>query len=290
MKLYQYHDVNLRGTITRVTYKTTNKDGQIRDKYANIYLPYGYDANNKQKKYNILYLMHGGGGSPDAWLDCCKIKNMLDFEFESKNVEPFIVVFPTFYKEQINRIAGKVDTAAEAFNVRFFQKEVPCELLPAVEGAVNGYAADVSPEGLMAARDHRAFGGFSMGSCTTWYVLMDNPKYFSYYLPLSGDCWIHGVRGGADHPEETAKSIYDAVIAAGLKAEDIKIFAATGTKDPACGAMAPQIEAMKKLSDLFIFDEDPAKGNFHFLLLEDGVHAYETVYDYVYNYLPYLFK
>lgn len=290
MKQYQYHDVNLRGTITRITYKTTNKDGQIRDKYANVYLPYGYDANNKQKKYNILYLMHGGGGSPDAWLDCCKIKNMLDYEFEQKHVEPFIVVFPTFYKELINRIGGKVDGEAEAFNVRFFQKEVATELLPAVEGAVNSYAENVSLEGLVASRSHRAFGGFSMGSCTTWYVLMDNAKYFSKYVPLSGDCWIHGIRGGADHPDETAKAIYDAVKAQELTAADIKIFAATGTKDPAYTAMGPQIEAMKKLPELFRFDEDMEKGNFHFLLMEDGVHAYETVYDYVYNYLPYLFS
>ena len=30
------------------------------------YLPYGYDD---RKPYDILYLMHGGGGNPDAWLD-----------------------------------------------------------------------------------------------------------------------------------------------------------------------------------------------------------------------------
>lgn len=68
MEKYTYHDVNKRGTIKQITYITKNQQGEDREKYANIYLPYGYDGADKEKRYNILYVMHGGGGNPDAWL------------------------------------------------------------------------------------------------------------------------------------------------------------------------------------------------------------------------------
>ena len=65
MKIYEYHDVNRRGRIERVDYSTTDEAGKMVAKYANVYLPYGYDKADLEKKYNILYVMHGGGGSPE---------------------------------------------------------------------------------------------------------------------------------------------------------------------------------------------------------------------------------
>ena len=87
MKQYHYHDVDFRGTIERVIYTVTTPAGKILNKYANVYLPYGYDASDLAKRYNILYLMHGSGGNPDAWLDCCPIKNMLDHTFSTREAE-----------------------------------------------------------------------------------------------------------------------------------------------------------------------------------------------------------
>ena len=134
---YVYHDVNFRGTIDRVTYTTHNPEGEPREKYANIYLPYGYDPKDTEKKYNILYLMHGGGGNPDAWLDCSMVKNMLDYCFAEKLAEPFIVVFPGFYKEQISRVGAPV-AEVERQKVLDFLPETVSELLPAVESRVRG--------------------------------------------------------------------------------------------------------------------------------------------------------
>ena len=48
-------------------------------------------------------------------------------------------------------------------------------------------------------------------------------------------------------------------------------------------------EAMKQLGDFYQFSEDFAKGNLHYLLAEGYYHEYPAVYQYVYNYLPYLF-
>ncbi len=288
MKTYTYHDVNFRGTITQVFYKTANAQGQPREKYANVYLPYGYDPDDKQRKYNILYLMHGGGGNPDAWLDCCKIKNMLDYSFDAKEAEPFIVVFPTYYKEKVGRV-GKPDGAYERGCVMCFQHELAAELIPAVESKFNCYAEDTSPEGLKASRDHRAFGGFSMGSAATWFALLQNLDLIATFLPLSGDCWILQPRGGAECPSETVKVMYDTLKASGYGPDGFRIFSATGTKDPAYGALKPQFEEMKKYPDLFRYSDSFTQGNFHYFFAPEYVHAYEMVYDYLYTYLPFLF-
>ncbi len=286
MKKYQYHDVHFRGTIERVTYRTAGPEGGPRDKYANVYLPYGYDPADKEKKYDILYLMHGGGGNPDAWLDCCKVKNMLDYCIDAKVAQPLIVVFPSYYKDAVCRV-GAPDPAAERLQTKDFLPELTSELLPAVESRYKGYAGSTSDEDLRAARAHRGFGGFSMGSCTTWFVFLHKLAYFRTLVPLSGDCWELEPRGGATRAQETAALLHDAAAASGL---DYRIFAATGTADAAFAAMTPQIESMKAYPDTFQFSEDPAVGNCHYQTAEGEVHAYEAVYNYLFTYLPDLFR
>ncbi len=289
MKKYEYHDVNMRGTIEKVTYMTTNRDGELRDKYANVYLPYGYDAADKEKKYNILYIMHGGGGNPDAWLDCCKVKNMLDYSIDSGEIKPLIVVFPSFYKEKISRI-GAADPVLERTNVMFFQNELVEELLPAVERVYNTYAEDTTKEALKASRMHRGFGGFSMGGCTTWLAFMNHLDYFAEYLPLSGDCWAIEVKGGQTKTVETVKELYDCAIRSGYGTDEFFLHVATGTEDAASAPLTMQVTEMKKYPDMFDYSDDFSKGNLHFLLAEGEVHAYEAVYQYLFNYLPYLFN
>lgn len=289
MRFYEYHDVHFRGTIERVTYMTTNPEGEPRDKYANVYVPYGYDANDKSKKYNILYMMHGGGGNSDAWLDCCKVKNMLDYVINEKEIEPLIVVFPSFYKEKISRI-GKPVSEVENAKINQFIPELTAELLPAVESKYNVYAENTTDEGLRASRDHRGFGGFSMGACTTWLTVIHKMAYFGTFLPFSGDSWIVTPQGGRLATKETVEAISNAIRTQGFTKNDFKIYAATGTGDAAINMMTPMIEEMKTVTDLFDFREEPTEGNLHYQTAPDLPHAYESVYHYLYTYLPYLFK
>lgn len=289
MEKYKYHDVNMRGTIKCIQYLTTNKQRETREKYANIYLPHSYDEFDQEKKYNILYVMHGGGGNPDAWLDCCKVKNMLDYVIEEKHVEPLIVVFPSYYKEKIGRV-GPPDRDVEREHVLFFQKELIEDLMPAVEKVCNTYAEDTTKEAFKASRMQRGFGGFSMGAATTWFAFTNNMDYISHYVPLSGDCWEIEGQGGLLKPGETAKRLHYHVTLSGYGVDEYYIYTATGTDDVAYDALNTQVNAMRKFPDTFVEDVDFSKGNFHYLLAEGEVHEYEAANNYLYNILPYLFK
>ena len=287
LKKFVYHDAERRGTIDRVYYTHIDEEGAEYEKYANVYLPCGYDPADKEKKYDILYLMHGGGGNPDAWLDSCWFKNMLDCSFQDKEAEPFIVVFPGYYKAG----AGKHDLShmeRERDWVRDFAVEAVQELLPAVEGHVRGWAESVDDAGLRASRTHRAFGGFSMGSVTTWFEFLRNLPYFATFLPLSGDCWEIEVLGGSTQPAKTAEVLALAAEEADKDGYGFRIFAATGSEDIACGNLSGQIEEMKRLP-AFQFSEDLTAGNFHYEIAPGEVHSYESVCNYVYSYLPLLF-
>ena len=169
-----------------------------------------------------------------------------------------------------------------------FASEAVRDLLPAVESRVRGWAESFDEAGLRAARRHRAFGGFSMGSVCTWFQFEKNLAYFSAFLPLSGDSWAVELMGGHNRPEETADVLARAV-EEGLKSGyDFRILAATGSEDPAVDNMTPQMEAMKRRS-VFSFGKDPEAGNVHFEIAPGEVHSYECVFNYVYSYLPYLF-
>lgn len=131
------------------------------------------------------------------------------------------------------------------------------DLVPAVESNYRTYAQTTDLEGLQASRGHRAFGGFSMGSVTTWYTFLNCLDYFEYYLPISGDCWLYGQMGENDADySKTAASLNEVIKNTGYSANDYYIYAATGTQDIAYAPLSKQIEAMKAYPDAFVYNRD----------------------------------
>lgn len=286
MNLHRWKDVDYRGKIVRIDYLAPNIEGDLWTKHANIYLPYGYD---ETKPYDILYLIHGGGGNEDAWLDCSQIKNALDQAFREKLAAPFIVVFPMFYNCIPTEHRKGLDAGWESNQVLTFQKEFEENLIPAVESRFHTYAKNATPEGLKASRQHRAFGGFSMGGSTTWFAFLHHLDIIATFLPLSGDCWAIEPLGGKTRTKETVALLCDTVKGFGYGKEDFKLLIGTGDKDIAYGNLTPQVEEMAAHPDLFDLQDDPAKGNLHYVVKENAPHAYEEVYHHIWNYLPYIF-
>lgn len=152
-------------------------------KYALVYLPYGFNAADTQTRYNVLYLLHGGGGSTRSYFggedQSNNFKCILDNLIQNGELEPMLIVTPSFYPTESTD--SSISTAADA--VKQFPKELVNDLIPAVEGTYPTYAETTDTTGLQSSRDHRGFGGFSMGSVATWYVFTDCLDYFRYYLP-----------------------------------------------------------------------------------------------------------
>ncbi|WDH99427.1 sugar-binding protein [Paenibacillus urinalis] len=268
------------GTIQSLTYKAPNVENGTDDKRVNVYLPHGYDPANTTKKYNVLYLMHGGGENVDTIFggpgQTKELKMIIDNMIAKGDIEPLIVVTPSFY-------GGTNDTAT-------FHEELINIVLPLVETEYNTYSETASLDDLKASRAHRAFGGFSMGSVTTWNTFVHALDYFKYFMPLSGDSWVVEQRGGGIKPMETAEYLAKAATDAGYGPKDFYVFSATGSADTAYPNLKPQIDAMKQLTDTFIYSSDKEKGNFYFIAADGGTHAWYWVNQYIYNILPDLFE
>jgi|GEM_PF-181184 len=269
-----------QGTIEKLEYDTANLENGMDTKYLNVYLPYGYDSTNKDKKYDVLYLMHGGGENENLLFggpgESKELKRIIDNMIAKGDIEPFIVVTPTFY-------GGKDDVA-------FFYQELLSDVIPLVESKYNTYAKSTSLKDIKASREHRAFGGFSMGSVCTWYTYINCLDYIKYYMPLSGDCWALTGDASNEKSKETAELLADVARKSGYKPQDYMLFSATGSADIAYPNLKPQIDEMKKITDTFIYSSDTTKGNLYFMVCEDGTHAWNFVNQYIYNILPDLFK
>ena len=262
----QYHEPNRpnenyldpiseAGKITKETYS-----GIRGTKSLNVYTPYGYDPS---KKYNIFYLMHGGSEHENSALIDSKVGNILDHMIKNGELEPLIVVAPTFN-----------GSGSSAEN---FYEEFRASVVPFVEGKYSTYANSTSEADLKASRMHRAFGGFSMGGGTTWKVANNCMDIVGYFMPLSGHNW-DGVSGLTKEIDKL-----------GFTPRDYFIFACTGSEDIAHGNMVPQMNAMKSDTKHFVYTSDFSKGNFYFLDAPGKTHWWGVVRWYVYDALPYFF-
>lgn len=276
---YKGESIN-QGTIESMEYTTANLNDGTDVKMLNVYLPYGYDKANTNKKYNVLYLMHGGGENENLLFggpgQSKEMKRILDNMIANGDIEPLIVVTPTFN-------GGKNDTA-------LFHEELMNDVVPLVETKYSTFVGSGDLADLKATREHRAFGGFSMGSVTTWYTYINCLDYFKYFIPLSGDCWAIAQTAGESKAMETAEYLAQVAKDAGYGPKDYYLFCATGDLDIAYPNMLPQMEALKQLTDSFIYSGNPSKGNFYFMVSEGGTHAWNWVNQYIYGILPDLFN
>ncbi len=126
-----YSAAKQQGTLESFVYDTKDYigDGKTIQSQATVYLPYGYDQNDKETRYNILYLQHGAYGNERTWMyeygD--KFKNMIDNMIENKQIPPLIIVMP--YLPSGNEWYH--DTT-----LIFYSDELKNDLMPAVESFI----------------------------------------------------------------------------------------------------------------------------------------------------------
>lgn len=128
-----------------------------------IYTPPGYKQ-NKNKKYPVLYLIHGGSDTQETWFRVGKVNYILDNLIAQGKAEPMIIVMPY--------------AAAWGFPMGAFPKDILNDVIPYVEENYSTYTD----------KKHRAVAGFSVGGGQTLNIgLMNTDKfdYVSAYAPYT---------------------------------------------------------------------------------------------------------
>lgn len=295
------NECSKQGTIESVYYPVPNLADGATEKHLNLYLPNGYDKADDSRKYNVLYLMHGGGEDENLLFggpgENRELKNILDHMIANGDIEPLIVVTPTFYgvknnlqnDPELSHVEG-LDHPLPIIETDYYHDELVNDLIPYIETQYHTYTKSGSKADLIASREHRAFGGFSMGSVTTWNVFIHALDYFKYFMPLSGDCWALVQKAEGKKAKETAAYLADVARKSGYRPNDYYLLCATGNGDIAYPNMKPQMDALKEHSDVFIYSADTTKGNFYFIDCDGGVHTWHWQNQFIYNILPDLFK
>lgn len=268
-----------QGTVELVNYESkdyTQSDRPVTHKPAYVYLPYGYDAS---KKYDIIYLMHGWTGTAQEYFgmsDRQQMKNLFDNMIQHGDCKPFIAVSPTWDKD--NQSKGWSESTDE---IAVFFNEYENDLIPAIESRYSTYAETTDHAGIVASRDHRAFGGFSLGSVTTWYIFEYCFDLQRYFLPMSGDSWHVEMFGGAYAPEETARFLASVVDASQFK-NAFHVWHAVGTADVRYDQTHNQGMAMMQLPEF-----GPSVYSYH--ERPNGQHDMNSVWEFCYNAIPEFF-
>lgn len=269
-----------QGTVNKIVYDSIDYAGDKAaiEKEAYVYLPYGYDDADLQTRYDIVYLMHGWGGHAGEYFELASIRNVFDHMIEEGDIPPVIIVSPTFYHDGSRRdFSGSV----EEFHA--FHEDFENHLMPVVEGRYHTYARSASEEDLKASRDHRIFGGFSLGSVTTWLEFCYDSDYIRYFLPMSGSCWYYGTYGDFQI-ERNVDFIEQLVKEKDLDERGYLIYHTTGTRDAVKSQTQMQAEEMLERNDIFTPE--------HYLYYqkEGGLHDFDAVREYLYNALPVFFE
>jgi enterochelin esterase-like enzyme len=117
---------------------------------ALIYTPPGY---SKNKKYPVLYLLHGIGGDEREWLNGGQPQVILDNLFAENKIVPMIVVMPNGRAMKDDRSTGNIMAPEKVQAFADFEKDLLNDLIPFIE---KNFPVLKDPE-------HRAIAGLSMG-------------------------------------------------------------------------------------------------------------------------------
>jgi enterochelin esterase-like enzyme len=114
----------------------------------NVYTPPGY---SKDRKYPVLYLLHGIGGDETEWERFATPDVLLDNLIADGKAVPMIIVMPNGRAQKNDRAEGNVMASAPAFAA--FEPDLLQDVIPAIESRYS----------VQADREHRALAGLSMG-------------------------------------------------------------------------------------------------------------------------------
>ena len=121
---------------------------------ANVYLPPGYSPD---RKYPVLYLLHGIGGDETEWLRFDSPNVILDNLIADGKAVPMILVLANGRALPDDRARGNPFSPENAAGFAKFDRDLLDFLIPAIQARYPTFTD----------RDHRALAGLSMGGGQT---------------------------------------------------------------------------------------------------------------------------
>lgn len=188
-----------RGKIEVVEYDSKSVGNKRK---AVIYTPPGYSSD---KKYPVLYLLHGIGGDEEEWRRGGRPGIILDNLIAEKEAVPMIVVMPNGRAQPNDRAGSDPMATAPAFAK--FDQDLLKDLIPFIE----------SKYSVKADREHRALAGLSMGGGQSLNFGLGNLDTFAW---VGGFSSAPNTRPPAElvpEPEEAARKLKLLFISCGNK-------------------------------------------------------------------------
>ena len=134
---------------------------------ALIYTPPNY---SKNRKYPVLYLLHGIGGDEKEWLKGGQPQVILDNLYAENKIEPIIVVMPNGRAIKDDRATGNIMASDKVEAFATFEKDLLNDLIPYIERKFP----------VLKDREHRAIAGLSMGGGQSLNFGLGNLDIFAW--------------------------------------------------------------------------------------------------------------
>jgi enterochelin esterase-like enzyme len=221
-----------------------------------IYTPAEYDiASNK--KYPVLYLLHGGGEDERGWSTQGKTDLILDNLIADGKAKPMLVVMMDG-----NTGGGGIASFGER-SLQTFENELKQVIIPLVE---KDYRAETTA-------NSRALAGLSMGGLQTLYAGVKNHEMFSY-LGVFSSGWFANNTALSDPQYTFMKDNAKAINA------DVKLLwvAMGGKEDIAYANCKIMLERFDSMQIRYQYSEYP------------GGHTWPVWRNNLYKFAPLLFK
>jgi enterochelin esterase family protein len=136
------------------------------ERHINVYVPAEYEA-NPDKKYPVLYLVHGWGENEYGWSKQGHMANIMDGLIASGKAVPMIVVMPS----------GDIQTNADVRGASGDVTEIFArDLIPFIDKSFR----------TLTDREHRAMAGLSRGGFQTCLTISNNMDKFAWMGTFSG--------------------------------------------------------------------------------------------------------
>jgi enterochelin esterase family protein len=292
------------GKVEKVWYPSTLNDMQQRR--MTVYLPAAY-LSTPQRRFPVLYLLHGSGGDENSWQECGRAIEILDNLIADNRCQPMIVVMPN---GNVNLAAApgydpnNPDIEPSSNNASSMFGKFEASFVKDIVGYVDQNYRTIND------KSHRAIAGLSMGGLHTLFISANNPDLFDYVGLLSaqttnalGDRGVGNMRAIGRHWGKLKENF--GFIGGGkidrrisnLTSEDLGVYENLDDKLAAQFANAPKLYYIAYGKDDFVkkLNEDlcerlDAAGYSYTLNISAGGHSWENWRRYLVDFLPRLFR